>query len=134
MTTTSALTPDSTGKETKRRGGRPKKDLSEKLVSLTMHVTPADFMWLSIGAEQVGMPLSEFAREMVQLRAKRQLRRLRVPLTPAQEQLVTQLAEACNCLAGLEQLARESGYAMAAAEAKENGQQLANFLSQLARG
>lgn len=117
----------------KKKGGRPKKELSEKLVSITMHVTPEDFMWLHMGAEQVGMPLSEFAREMVQLRARRQLRRLRVPLTPAQEQLATRLAEACNCLTRLEQLAQESGYAAAAVEVGATGQELAHFLTQLAR-
>lgn len=130
MTVTQSKSAD---KEGKKKGGRPKKQLSEKLVSITMHVTPQDFMWLHMGAEQVGMPLSEFAREMVQLRARRQLRRLRVPLTPAQEQLVTQLAEACNYLAKLEQLAQESGYAAAATEAEANGQQLAHLLTQLAR-
>ena len=115
----------------KRLGGRPKKELGEKLKSVTTHVSLVRYEELEAGAAAVRQPLSQFVRPLVEAGVKARKRPV-LQLTIEQEGYLRQLAGMANNLNQLSKRAHQSGFAAVAQEVEAQAATLDRLLDYFA--
>lgn len=115
----------------KRLGGRPKKELSEKLKSVTTHVSLARYEELRAGAEAVRQPMSQFVRPLVEAGVKARKRPM-LQLSVAQDGYLRQLAGMANNLNQLSKRAHQAGFAAVAQEVEAQAATLDRLLDYFA--
>ena len=115
----------------KRLGGRPKKEPSEKLKSVTTHVSMARYEELEAGAAAVRQPLSQFVRPLVEAGVKARKRPV-LQLTIEQDGYLRQLAGMANNFNQLSKRAHQSGFAAVAQEVEAQAATLDKLLNYFA--
>ena len=115
----------------KRLGGRPKKEPSEKLKSITTHVSAARYDELQEGAAAVRQPISQFVRPLVEAGVKVRKRPV-LQLTVEQDGYLRQLAGMANNLNQLSKRAHQSGFAAVAQEVEAQAATLDRLLDYFA--
>jgi len=114
-----------------RLGGRPKKEPSEKLRSVTTHISLARYEELEAGAAAVRQPLSQFVRPLVEAGVKARKRPV-LQLTIEQDGYLRQLAGMANNLNQLSKRAHQSGFAAVAQDVEAQAATLDQLLDYFA--
>jgi hypothetical protein len=128
----SQIAPNSVDKpKPKRLGGRPKKEPSEKLKSVTTHVSLTRYEELESGAAAVRQPLSQFVRPLVEAGVKARKRPV-LQLSVEQDGYLRQLAGMANNLNQLSKRAHQSGFAAVAQEVEAQAATLDRLLDYFA--
>jgi len=114
--------------KSKRLGGRPKKEISEKLKSVTTHVSLARYEELEVGAKAVRQPLSQFVRPLVEAGVKARKRPV-LQLTIEQDGHLRQLAGVANNLNQLAKKAHQSGFGTVGDEVAQQAAAISRLLN-----
>ena len=122
--TTEKQQPKRTGKAA---GGRPRKLLEEKLVSVTTHVSAARYHELVTEAAEVRQPISQFVRPLVEAGVERRKRPV-MQLSVEQDGYLRQLAGLANNLNQLTKRAHQDGFELVANEVAQQAAAVSRLL------
>lgn len=115
----------------KRLGGRPRKAPTEKLKSITTHVSAARYEELHAAAAEVRQPISQFVRPLVETGVKPR-KRPTLQLSAEQEDQLGQLASMANNLNQLTKRAHQAGFFEVATQAERQLAALRKLLNYFA--